>query len=61
MGVFRNASSNGEYRGGVAIGNQILDVGKAFDAGQLKGDAAAACKESTLNTLMGLGRGHWVI
>ena len=34
MGVFRNAGSNGEYRGGGAIGNQILDVGKAFDAGQ---------------------------
>ena len=60
MGVFRNAGSSGEYRGGVAIGNQILDVGKAFDAGYLKGDAAAACKESTLNTLMGLGREHWV-
>ena len=60
MGVFRNAGSSGEYRGGVAIGSQILDVGKAFDAGYLKGDAAAACKESTLNTLMGLGREHWV-
>ena len=60
VGVFRNAGSSGEYRGGVAIGSQILDVGKAFDAGYLKGDAAAACKESTLNTLMGLGREHWV-
>ena len=60
LGVFRKAGSNEEYRGGVAIGNQILDVGKAFDAGYLKGDAAAACKEATLNRLMGLGREHWV-
>ena len=27
VGVFRNAGSSGEYRGGVAIGSQILDVG----------------------------------
>ena len=35
IGVFRKAGSNQEFRGGVAIGDQILDVSKALDAGLL--------------------------
>ena len=55
MGVFRKASSNEVFRGGVAIGDQIFDVGKALDAGLLNGEGAEACKAPNLNGLMGLG------
>ena len=59
IGVFRKAGSNQEFRGGVAIGDQILDVSKALDAGLLEGDGSEACRSSTLNELMGLGRAQW--
>ena len=59
FGVFRRMGSLENFRGGVAIGDQILDVGAAVDAGLLSGKGAKACKETTLNTLMGLGRPAW--
>ena len=59
IGVFRKADSNQEFRGGVAIGDQILDISKALDAGLLEGDGPEACKSSTLNQLMGLGHAQW--
>ncbi len=46
-------------RVGVAIGDQLVDVSAAFDAGVFTGaalDAARACGERTLNTLMSMGR-----
>lgn len=60
FGVFRRAGSAEAFRGGVAIGDQILDLGAASAA--FSGEAARAADaggESTLNTLMGLGRSAW--
>ena len=59
FGVFRRAGSDEAFRGGIAIGDQILDVSAAVAAGLLSGAAAEACREPTLNTLMGLGRPAW--
>lgn len=60
FGVFRRRGTDEAFRGGVAIGDRIVDLGAAallFD-----GDAATAARagaEPTLNTLMGLGPAHW--
>ncbi len=57
--VFRRAGSNENFRGGVAIGNQVLDMAAAADAGVFEGQAQAAAEaaaQSTLNTLMGMGK-----
>ena len=55
---FRRAGSNEPYRGGVAIGDQILDLA-ALCARNLfepaSQDALAACRESTLNRFMSMG------
>ena len=59
FGVFRRAGSDEAYRGGVAIGDQILDLSAAVAGGLLSGAAAKACEEPTLNTLMSLGRRAW--
>ena len=59
FGVFRRGSSCAI---GVAIGDRILDLGRAAQAGLLKGLAAPAvdaCSASALNPLMALGRAHW--
>ncbi len=56
LGVFQ---LEGEARVGIAIGDRILDVCGAFNAGLFDGtsrDAAAACIGSSLNLLMSLGR-----
>ena len=56
--VFRRRGSNESWRGGVAIGDQIVDMAAAVQAGVFSGDALApaqAAAESTLNHLMGLG------
>jgi fumarylacetoacetase len=44
-------------RGGVAIGEMILDLGAAISAGLLSGAAAEAAAGPSLNALMALGRG----
>ena len=58
LGVF---SPRGEIaRGGVAIGDSILDLGVAAGAGLLSGEAATAARAgsgTTLNALMALGAG----
>ncbi len=57
-GVF--ATSPGSDRGGVAIGDQILDLKAALDAGLFDGEAAdiaRAAAEPTLNRLMAMGNG----
>jgi fumarylacetoacetase len=62
LGVFRLPV--GDARIGVAIGDQVLDLGAAVgsgtirfgDGGPLGGRLAAACQTSTLNRLMALGR-----
>jgi len=58
-GVFRH---RGRTRIGVAIGDSILDLHDCAGAGLLAGLAAetiAACGETVLNRLMGLGRDAW--
>ncbi len=58
FGVFA-ADASGAGRVGVAIGDRILDVVAALDAGLVTGhaaDAAEACRGGSLNGLMTLGR-----
>src|SRR4051794_3037441 len=60
FGVFspRSAGSDESPRGGVAIGDMILDLREALGAGLFSGEAeraAAAASETTLNALMALG------
>jgi fumarylacetoacetase len=60
FGVFRREGSHEPYRGGVAIGEQILDLAAAHKTGAFSGDAAAAaahCAGPTLNALMAMGYG----
>ncbi len=41
---------------GTAIGDRILDLRAAADAGLLKNEVAAACRQDILNALMAMGR-----
>lgn len=65
FGVFRRANSGENFRVGVAIGDQILDLAAALRAGAFGGEsataqtAAQACDASTLNAFMALGAPHW--
>jgi fumarylacetoacetase len=62
FGVFRRAGTPEPFRGGVAIGDQILDLGALHELRQVPGsaaDALAACTEPTLNTFMALGTDAW--
>jgi fumarylacetoacetase len=59
FGVFRRAGSTERFRGGVAIGDQVLDLGALQEARLLHGRAAealAACARPVLNEFMGQGR-----
>src|SRR5881394_1923814 len=56
--AFRRARSAEGFRGGVAIGDQVLDLGALHGLGVFDGLAAqslAACAQPVLNTFMGLG------
>ena len=60
FGVVRPAGSEAPFRGAVAIGDQVLDLGRC--AGLLEGRAAAAAEAasgSTLNALMALPPDYW--
>ena len=60
--VFRRAGTTEDFRGGVAIGDQILDLGAAHALGAFSGDAgeaARACSAPTLNAFMALGPKAW--
>lgn len=62
FGVFRRRGLNEAPRVGVAIGDQVLDLSACGRAGVFKGlarNGAAACEESSLNTLMSLGHPVW--
>jgi fumarylacetoacetase len=62
FGVFRRRDFAETFRGGVAIGDQILDLGKVRDLGILTGAAAHAISlaaKSTLNDFMALGVSSW--
>src|SRR5882757_7184170 len=57
LGVFSPAS--GGPRGGVAIGEMILDLGLALESGLLAAEPAAAeaCAQPSLNAFLALGPG----
>ena len=60
--VFRRKGTQQVFRGGVAIGDQALDLAELSNAGVLDGlalQAARAGAQSTLNDLMALGRPAW--
>jgi fumarylacetoacetase len=60
--VFRRKGSSEAFRGGVAIGDQIVDLAAVAKSGVLKGDAALATQagaQDKLNALMALGNTAW--
>jgi fumarylacetoacetase len=60
--IFRRKDSNEEFRGGVAIGDQVLDLNAVINAGILQGDAlnaATAANAPALNEFMGMGKQYW--
>ena len=60
--VFRRDGKSEHFRGGVAIGDQILDIAAAHKAGAFSGDAAppaAHCTGPTLNGFMAMGPAAW--
>ena len=62
FGVFRRAHCAEAFRGGVAIGDQIIDLAALAAANLFTGDAADAVRAgslSSLNSLMQLGPQHW--
>jgi fumarylacetoacetase len=62
FGIFRRAHSTEPFRGGVAIGDQIIDLAAAADANLFTGDAADGIRAASLpalNSLMQLGPKTW--
>ncbi len=62
FGIFRRRGTTEAWRGGVAIGDQIVDLGAAQAAGVFDGDAglaAAACSDPSLNRFMAMGPAAW--
>ena len=60
--VFRREGTTEAFRGGVAIGDQIVDLAALADQrilGEEVGTALHAGAQSTLNALMALGQSHW--
>ena len=61
-GVFRRRATPETFRGGVAIGDMILDLAAACEAGVFEGSArryALAASAPTLNDFMALGPAAW--
>ncbi|ANG62892.1 fumarylacetoacetase [Marinobacterium aestuarii] len=62
FGSFRRQGSTEAFRGGVAIGDQILDLAAAHHSGLFTGlaaDALQAAAEPTLNRFMAMGKAAW--
>ena len=60
--VFRRRGSNEAWRGGVAIGDEVLDLAAAAASDAFTGDAANALRAASgdaLNELMALGPAAW--
>lgn len=58
FGIFRRAGSSEPFRGGVAVGDQIIDLRALADAGLLSAEAAQGARAGclpALNALMQLG------
>lgn len=58
-GVFRRRETGGPPSVGVAIGDQVLDLGGGTDVAGFTGLAARAGAAPSLNPLMALGPDHW--
>ncbi|QPB82568.1 fumarylacetoacetase [Pseudoalteromonas rubra] len=59
---FRRKDSAEEFRGGVAIGDQVLDLAVVAGAGIFSGeaqDAVEAANAPKLNEFMGMGQNYW--
>lgn len=62
FGVFRRKGSNEDFRGGVAIGTEILDLKAASNVGAFSGIAARAavqCANAHLNSFFAMGPQAW--
>ncbi len=62
LAVFRHFSGNEPFRGGVAIGDQVIDLARVSAAACLDGlaaQAAAACAQSDLNAFFAMGPHAW--
>ncbi len=63
LGMFRRAGEAGGFRGGVAIGDRIVDLGAWLALGLFDGIAAEAARVAVagpdLNRFAALGRPHW--
>ena len=60
--VFRRVGSGEPFRGGVAIGDQVICLGAVSTSGALQGlaaQAAAACTQPTLNDFFAMGPAAW--
>lgn len=60
--IFRRTGSNEAFRGGVAIGDQVLDLAAVSAAGIFSGSAASAAQAASapaLNDLMAMGASAW--
>ena len=60
--VFRRAGSGEAFRGGVAIGDQIVDLGalsRTSLLGGLSTQAATACAQPALNDFFAMGSAAW--
>ena len=60
--VFRRKGSQESFRGGVAIGDQVIDLAQVAQTGCLDGlahTAAAACAQPALNDFFALGPAAW--
>src|SRR5262249_3685061 len=58
LSISRRAGSVGNVRGGVAIGDQLLDLGDLSQLGHLGGlarDALGACRQAQLNDFFAMG------
>ena len=62
FGVFRRRATSEALRGGVAIGDALIDLAAAQAVGAFTGEAAKAaeaCTGSTLNAFMAMGPAAW--
>ncbi|MDD5335418.1 MAG: fumarylacetoacetase [Rhodoferax sp.] len=62
LAVFRRSGSDESFRGGVAIGDQVLDLAALSGTACLQGlaaQAAGACAQAVLNGFLALGPAAW--
>jgi len=60
--IFKKQGSDDAFRGGVAIGDQVLDLAAAKSSGVFSGlalKAIEACANDELNTFMAMGKEAW--